>query len=64
MADWSGLILEVSFDQSVPTWKIRRPQGKNALPILVASGTADSFAAAKAAALHTAETARRSPSET
>lgn len=62
MADWSGLILEASFDQSVPTWKVRRSMGKNALPALVASGTADSFAAAKAAALHMAEALLRSSS--
>jgi hypothetical protein len=62
MADWSGLILEASFEQGVPTRKVQRSMGKNALPILVASGTADSVAAAKAAALHTAEAALRSPS--
>ena len=55
MADWSGLLLEASFEQGVPTWKVQRSMGKNALPTLVASGTADSFAAAKAAALHSAE---------
>ena len=46
MADWAGLLLEASFDQSVPTWKVQRSMGKNALPTLVASATADSFAAA------------------
>jgi hypothetical protein len=55
MADLSGLLLEASFEQGVPTWKVQRHMGKNALPTLVASGTADSFAAAKAAALHMAE---------
>jgi hypothetical protein len=35
---------------------------KNALPILAAGGMADSFAAAKAAALHTAEAELRSSS--
>jgi hypothetical protein len=49
------LVLEVSFDKGVPTWKVQRHKGKNALPDLVASGTADSFAAAKAAALCVAE---------
>ncbi len=56
MADLHGLILEASFDQGVPTWKVQRQKGKNALPDLVSSGTADSFEAAKAAALHVAET--------
>ena len=56
MADLPGLILEASFDQGVPTWKVQRQNGKNALPDLVSRGTADSFEAAKAAALHVAET--------
>jgi hypothetical protein len=50
-----GLVLEVSFDEGMPTWKVQRHKGKDTLPDLVASGTADSFAAAKAAALHVAE---------
>ena len=62
MADWSGLLLEASFEQGVPTWKVQRPMGQNALPTLVANGTADSFEAAKAAALHTAQTELRSSS--
>jgi hypothetical protein len=62
MAGWSGLLLEASFEQGVPAWKVQRSMGKNALPILVASGTADSFEAAKAAALHTAEAELRSSS--
>lgn len=56
MADLPGLILEVSFEEGVPTWKVQRPMGENALPDLVASGTADSLAAAKAAALYVAGT--------
>jgi hypothetical protein len=56
MADLPGLILEVSFEAGVPAWKIQRRMGKNALPDLAASGTADSFEAAKAAALHVATT--------
>jgi hypothetical protein len=55
-ADLARLILEVSFEEGVPNWKIQRRQGKNALPNLIASGTADSFEAAKAAALHVAAT--------
>jgi len=54
LADLPGLILEVSFDQGVPTWRVERNNGKEALPDLVSSGTADSFGAAKAAALHVA----------
>jgi hypothetical protein len=57
LADLPGLVLEVSFDEGVPTWKVQRHKGENILPDLVASGTADSFAAAKAAALHAAEAA-------
>ena len=57
MADWSGMILEASFEQGVPIWKVQGRKGENALPTLVASGTADSFEAAKAAALHVAEAA-------
>jgi hypothetical protein len=53
-ADLPWLILEVSFEDGVPAWKIHRSKGENALPDLVASGTADSFDAAKAAALHEA----------
>jgi hypothetical protein len=54
MADWQGLLLEVSFEDGVPTWKVERPV-KNALAELIASGTTDSVTAAKAAALHVAE---------
>jgi hypothetical protein len=54
MADWRNLMLEVTFEEGVPTWKVLR-QVKGALPDLIASGTADSVAAAKAAALNTAE---------
>ena len=58
-ADLPGLILEVSFGVGVPSWKVQRLDAKNALPDLIASGTADSFEAAKAAALHVAETELR-----
>jgi hypothetical protein len=54
MAEWWDLILEVSFEEGVPTWKVRR-QMKEALPDLIGHGTADSVAAAKTAALHVAE---------
>jgi hypothetical protein len=60
MADLPGLILEVSFEEGVPNWKVQRHKGKNELPDLIASGTADSVEAAKAAALHVAETKLRS----
>ncbi len=51
-----GLMLEATFDEGVPTWKVQRHKGKNAFPELVSSGTADSLKAAKAAARHVAET--------
>ena len=54
MANCRDLILEVSFEEGVPTWKVQR-QMKDALPDLIARGTADSVTAAKAAALHVAE---------
>ena len=54
MADLPELILEVSFEEGVPTWKVQKRMGKNEPPDLVASGTADSFEAARAAALHVA----------
>ena len=54
MADWRGLVLEVSFEGGVPTWKVLR-RAKDVLPDLIAAGTADSVTAAKAAALHVAE---------
>jgi hypothetical protein len=56
MADLPGLMLEATFDDGVPTWKVLRQRGKNVLPELVSSGTADSFEAAKAATRHIAET--------
>jgi hypothetical protein len=55
-ADLPGLVLEVSFDEGGPTWKVQRHRGINAFSDLVASGTADSFEAAKVAAVHAAET--------
>jgi hypothetical protein len=56
IADLPGLVLEASFEQGVPTWRVERHNGENSLPELVANGTADSLDAAKAAALHVAET--------
>jgi hypothetical protein len=56
-ADLPGLILEVSFEDGVPIWKVQRNKGNGAISDLVASGTADSFEAAKAAALHEADAA-------
>ncbi len=58
MADLPRLLLEVFFEQGVPTWKVQRRNGENTLPDLVSSGTADSFEAAKAAALHVAEASK------
>jgi hypothetical protein len=48
MADWQGLILEVSFEEGAPTSKVER-QVTDALPDLIANGTADSVTAAKGA---------------
>jgi hypothetical protein len=56
MAALPGLMLEATFDEGVPTWKVQRHKGKNAFPELVSSGTADSLEAAKTAARHVAET--------
>jgi hypothetical protein len=47
-------MLEVTFEEGIPTWKVLR-QVTGALPDLIARGTADSVAAAKAAALNTAK---------
>jgi len=57
MADWQGLVLEVSFEEGVPTWKVQR-QVTGALPDLISQGTADSVSAAKAAAVYAAEAQR------
>ncbi len=55
IADLPGLILDASFEQGVPTWKVQRHNGEDTLSDLVSSGTADSFEAAKAAAQHVAK---------
>ena len=52
---YSGSFWKYPFEGGVPTWKVQRRVEKDALPDLAASGTADSFEAAKAAALHVAE---------
>ena len=54
MADWRGLMLEVTFENGVPTWQVLK-QVKGALPDLIARGKADSVVAAKAAAIYMAE---------
>ena len=56
-ADLPGLVLEVSFEDGVPTWNVQRNNGNGAISDSVASGTADSFEAAKAAVLHEANAA-------
>ncbi len=58
MAALPGLMLEATFDEGVPTWKVKKHKGKNAIPELVSSGTAESIEAAKAPARHIAETSK------
>jgi hypothetical protein len=55
-----SIILAMSFEAGVPTWKVRRQMDENALPGLVADGMADSFTAAKTAASHVVEAELRS----
>jgi hypothetical protein len=48
-------------NDGVPTWEICRKEGKRGEWNVIAKGTADSFEAAKAAALFEAEAASRMP---
>ena len=54
-AEVGDLLLEVFTDDGVPTWKILKGTGKRGEWNVIAKGSADSFAAAKAAALFEAE---------
>ena len=56
-----NLLLEAFMEAGVPTWKVREKTSDPLKWNMVAEGTADSFEAAKAAALYEAETASRSP---
>jgi hypothetical protein len=48
-------------EAGVPTWKVSEQTGDPQKWKMIAEGTADSFEAAKAAALYEAETALRKP---
>ena len=52
-------MLEAFMEAGVPTWKVREKTGDPLKWNMIAEGTADSFDAAKAAALYEAETALR-----
>ena len=54
-----NLLLEAFMEAGVPTWKVREKTGDPLKWNMIAEGTADSFDAAKAAALYEAETALR-----
>ncbi len=56
-----NLLLEVFTDDGVPTWEISETTREWGERNVIAKGTADSFQAAKAAALLEAETASRKP---
>jgi len=60
-ADVGNLCLQAFTDDGVPTWEIRKKKGKRGEWDVIAKGTADSFEAAKAAALFEAEAASRVP---
>ncbi len=52
-----NLLLEAFTDDGVPTWEISKKTGERSEWNVIAQGTADSFEAAKAAALFEAEAA-------
>jgi hypothetical protein len=54
-----NLLLEAFMEAGVPNWKVREKTSDPLKWNMVAEGTADSFEAAKAAALYEAETASR-----
>jgi hypothetical protein len=54
-----NLLLEAFMEAGVPTWKVREKTSDPLKWNMIAEGTADSFEAAKAAALYEAETALR-----
>ena len=56
-----NLLLEAFMEAGVPTWKVREKTSDPLKWNMIAEGTADSFEAAKAAALYEAETALRKP---
>jgi len=56
-----NLLLQAFTDDGVPTWEISKKRGKRGEWNIIAKGTADTFEAAKAAALFEAEAASRLP---
>jgi hypothetical protein len=60
-ADVGNLCLQAFTDDGVPTWEICKKKGKRGEWHVIAQGTADSFEAAKAAALFETEAASRVP---
>jgi hypothetical protein len=56
-----NLLLEAFMEAGVPTWKVREKTSDPLKWNMIAEGTADSFEAAKAAALYEAGTALRKP---
>lgn len=56
-----NLLLEAFMEAGVPTWKVSEKTNDPLKWNLIAKGTADSFEAAKAAALYEAETASPKP---
>jgi hypothetical protein len=54
-----NLLLEAFIEAGVPTWKVREKTSNQLKWTMIAEGTADSFEAAKAAALYEADTALR-----
>jgi hypothetical protein len=60
-ADAGNRCLQAFTDDGVPTWEICKKKGKRGEWDVIAKGTADSFEAAKAAALFEAEAASRVP---
>ena len=56
-AEVGNLLLQTFTDDGVPTWEISKKRGERGEWNIIAKGTADSFEAAKAAALFEAEAA-------
>jgi hypothetical protein len=60
-AEAENLLIEAFMEAGVPTWKVSERTSDPLEWNLVTKGTADSFEAAKAAALYEAEMASRKP---
>ena len=56
-AEVENLLLQTFTEDGVPTWEISKKRGERGEWNMIAMGTADSFVAAKAAALFEAEAA-------